>query len=98
MDNIEREHKAELAELADAADQADARFYAMRDDRDRLQTLVRVIGGERDSAVEQLEGAVDALLAAPMPEVESTLKGEEWAERYDEWWHEYVRPHVVGGQ
>jgi hypothetical protein len=49
-------------------------------------------------ALDQLQGAVEALLAAPMPEVESTLKGEEWAERYGEWWHEYVRPHVIGGQ
>jgi hypothetical protein len=49
-------------------------------------------------AEQQLAGAVDALVAAPMPEIESTLKGEEWAERYGEWWHEHVRPHVVGGQ
>jgi hypothetical protein len=43
-------------------------------------------------------GAVDALLAAPMPERESIHKGEEWAERYGEWWHEHVRPHIIGGQ
>lgn len=40
--------------------------------------------------------AVGALLAAPMPEVESIHKGAEWAERYGEWWHEHVRPHLVG--
>lgn len=34
----------------------------------------------------------------PMPERESIHKGEEWAERYGEWWHEHVRPHIIGGQ
>lgn len=33
-----------------------------------------------------------ALAHAPMPEVESIYKGAEWAERYNDWWHEHVHP------
>jgi hypothetical protein len=70
-----------------------------RDDyKDRWETLGRVSKRMIEKRDEQLQGAVEALLAAPMPEVESTLKGEEWVERYGEWWHEYVRPYVIGGQ
>lgn len=28
-----------------------------------------------------------ALRSAPMPYSESVLRGEDWDERYDEWWH-----------
>lgn len=43
-------------------------------------------------------GAVDALRAAPMPERESIHKGDEWAERYSDWWHAYASENAIGGR
>jgi hypothetical protein len=47
---------------------------------------------------EQLRGAVEALRAAPMPERESIHKGEDWHERYSDWWHAHASEAALGGQ
>jgi hypothetical protein len=62
------------------------------------QATAERLQAEKIALQERLAGAVEALLAAPMPERESIHKRDEWAERYGDWWHEHVRPHVLGGQ
>lgn len=69
-----------------------------REDRDRWRRQFDMERAKTTRLEHDHRGAVDALIAAPMPERESIHKGDEWAERYGDWWHEHVRPHVTGGQ
>lgn len=36
------------------------------------------------------EDLIDSLRQAPMPVRESTMRFEEWEERYGEWWHDHA--------
>jgi hypothetical protein len=45
---------------------------------------------ELAAAREREQTLREALRAAPMPVRESTLKDDEWHERYGEWWHEHA--------
>jgi hypothetical protein len=38
------------------------------------------------------------LRAAPMPERESTHKGEDWHEHYGEWWHAHASEAAIEGR
>lgn len=50
------EASAQVEQLAEQQEQADARFYAMRDDRDRLQALLDAHQGFLRDALNRLGG------------------------------------------